>query len=538
MGRCFSRVRRMALWGLFPTAAVSVWAITPPADVAHAAGQAGPTMQAEEHIKQLVVMLQGTLAEQSFNGAGIIVGRTSERLYIATAHHVVRQATQQAERVEAQFRWLPGEWKKVSVLADGDVDLDLGMLAVDAREVPNSDLAWAVLADPNALEPGAKVFPIGFPNAMPWFRPQQPQIINRVSAQHIHTEGQVFPGNSGGALVTEDWRLVGLVSNVSAVLAASTRMDRIVEKLQEWRYPVGLTLATSRTPTQPKPTQPDAELKPSDSGFGGCSVAGVVVDAGRGSLSGVNVGLAARMPGSERYETITRTAAVTGRDGTFRFDCPGGIARERFPVRLIVWHSEWRMKYPNIQIQADEKLANVEIPVSVLGTIGSKSADDCIAIRPGALRVENHGSRGGWHVVEEGPSGGQVLPPDFETNENGARTVALVLQKYNVTQYCQVGSRPVVFYFLSRGAPVLMSTPGRGGPDAGEVGERCRAINQAALAVVGPDTMTGSDWSIRESGRIVFRVSDEALGRRMLAMIRRHGFTSVCYPGRPMLYLR
>jgi hypothetical protein len=552
-------MRRMALWTLVSAVGASAWTVTRPADVAHAAGQSGPSPQAEEHIKQLVVMLKGSLGEQLFNGAGIIVGRTSDRLYIVTAHHVVRQATQQAEQVEAQFRWLPGEWKKARVLEHGDVDLDLAMLAVDASEVPNADLEWAVLADEKALVPGARVFPIGFPNGMPWFRPQLALIINNFTVQRIHTEGQVFPGNSGGALVTDDGRLIGLVSNVSALLAASIRMERIMEKLKDWRYPVSLTSATSLPPTRdstppptgpdstPKPrppdsvrpTRPEAEPAPSRSAAGTCWASGTVVDGEGRPLSGVHIGIAARVPGTEQYNSLTRTAVITSEGGTFRLVCPTGLAREQFPLRLIVWHPDLRMKSPDIEMMPSDQAPNLLITVSLSTTRESESTDDCVAIRPGALRVDHDQGRGGWHVVATDAAGvGNVLLPDFETNEDGARAVALVLQKYNVTQYCQIGRPPAVFYFLSRGAPVLLTSRARGGPGAVDVVERCRPFNGASLVVAAPDTMNRSNWSIREGGQILFLVTDEALGRRALSTIRRHGFTSICYPGRPMSYLR
>lgn len=531
-----SRARQIAMWILIPAMAAGGRTIAYPAAIAGTASQPATASGGEELVKQLVVMLRGFLGEQSFNGAGVIIGRTPDRLYIATAHHVVRQATQQADRIEAQFRWLPGEWKTVNVLADGDVDLDLAVLAADARGFSIPDLPWGSLGDPKGLAPGSRVFPVGFPNAMPWFRPQQSHVVNTVTAQQIRTEGQVFPGNSGGALVTEDWRLVGLVSNVTAVLAGSTRMDLIVEKLKEWRYPVTLAV-----PTKSSTPPPDAGPKVPDP-TGTCAVSGVVVDGSSSRpLSGVNVGLAARMPGGgERIEALERTAAVTAQDGTFRFTCPPTIARERFPLELIVWHADWRTQRPKVEIQSGDRLANVVVPVTLPRATGTdpEPMDDCVAIRPGALRVDYNEGRGGWHVMTQGPSAWQVLLPDFEANENGARTLALVLQKYNVTEYCQIGRPPAVFYFLSRGAPVLMGARGRGGPGAVDVVEQCRAFNPAALAVAEPDTMTGRDWSIRDAGRMVLSVADQALARRTLATIRRHGFTSVCYPGRPMRYLR
>ena len=150
--------------------------------------QQARTVRTEDDIKQLVVMLQGTLADQSFNGAGILIGHGADRLYIATANHVVRQGAQQAERVQVQFKWLPGEPKEAKVLDHVEPLLDLAVLMVSPTQgLAIPDLPWSALSNPEALKSGQKLFPIGFAGGIPWDRPVTPHLFhdNTVRANPI-----------------------------------------------------------------------------------------------------------------------------------------------------------------------------------------------------------------------------------------------------------------------------------------------------------------------------------------------------------------
>jgi len=204
-----------------------------------AADGAAPT---EEQLKQLVVMLQVKLGDRTFNGAGIIFGQRGDQLYILTAKHVVREGLSQAESVRVRFKWLPGESKDGKVLDDADDSLDLAVLAVSgAGSLSLPTMAWNALASPSRIKPGQDVVPIGFPDGRAWFTPQLRSKVQEVSGQFIEFQGDLHAGNSGGALVTDDWSIVALVSQIRPPTNQSTRIDRVVEKLKEWGYPVSLT---------------------------------------------------------------------------------------------------------------------------------------------------------------------------------------------------------------------------------------------------------------------------------------------------------
>jgi hypothetical protein len=533
------RAWRLALYVVAWTAAAcSLWAVTQLSAAPGSAGQSARPVRNDEDLKQLIVMLQGTLAEQVINGAGIIIGQGSDRLYVATANHVVRQGSQQIENLQVQFKWLPGEPKGAKLLERQDPDLDLAVLAVaPARELAIPDLAWAALSNPSALATGQKVFPIGFPAGMVWDKPQQHHLVHSVPLLQILSDGSFVAGHSGGALVTEEPAIVGMVSKAGSLRAESTRIDRVIDKLKEWGYPIELTFKTSSTTVDEKPIAPKpSDPKPPDPKTDVCAMSGLVFDReSNRPLSAVNIGLAWNVPGA-RPETLVRTVATSGPDGRFSFECPGGIAGERFPLHLVLSHPDWGVtQHTNVEVQPGQRRTQVNVPTSVPrarrdsgpGTIST--SDDCVYIDPASLKVEFLEGRGGWHLVASVRGVGQVLLPAFDTNESGARTAAGVVQRYGVTQYCQIGRPPSAFYFLVRGVPARDRLPG----------ERCQSFNPAGLMVIEPGTVARTPrWSIGEAGRPLLQFSDAQVARSALEIIGRHGFTSICYPARPMMYLR
>ena len=71
--------------------------------------QIGTASAGPDEVKPLLVMIDGRLKEIGVFGAGIILGVRSDRLYIATANHVVRKGTHQIENLRVQLKFLPGE---------------------------------------------------------------------------------------------------------------------------------------------------------------------------------------------------------------------------------------------------------------------------------------------------------------------------------------------------------------------------------------------------------------------------------------------
>jgi len=218
-----------------------------------------PAFGAQQDALPLVVMIRAEIGNIPSAGAGIIIGVKSNRIYIVTANHVVRKGTHRAETPVVQLKWLPGESVPATLLSNFDGDLDLAILSVPgARELEVPEFDWKILRRPSELQPGADVFPVGNPQGRPWFVPVQPHHVNRVDPQFINTEGNLVSGNSGGALFTDDWQLVGLVSTVDSLLGQSARIDLIMDRLKAWNYPVQLEFGGSRaTPSIADAVEPE-----------------------------------------------------------------------------------------------------------------------------------------------------------------------------------------------------------------------------------------------------------------------------------------
>ncbi len=139
----------------------------------------------EKQAHQLVVMVRGTIAGEPVIGAGVIFGANQDRLYVATANHVLRhgrgaQPAQRIEKLEVKLNWLPGEWTDGQMLDDLDAELDLAVLSV---KTPRGPLAgsqpFARLGRPVERRDG--VFAVGFPASRPWDANLQPDRVSAIS---------------------------------------------------------------------------------------------------------------------------------------------------------------------------------------------------------------------------------------------------------------------------------------------------------------------------------------------------------------------
>ena len=165
-------------------------------------------------------------------GSGFVVSPSG---YILTNHHVVSGEDVTLERGGRPVH-LNLEVKRVDVVfpstgarlearvESSDPDLDLAVLSV-----PASDLPFVALGDSDALEPGQPIQVLGFPfgRAADVGRPaggdMAPQpTLTRGSvaalragdggdARYIQTDASVHPGSSGGPMVDEDGRAVGVI---------------------------------------------------------------------------------------------------------------------------------------------------------------------------------------------------------------------------------------------------------------------------------------------------------------------------------------
>src|SRR5580698_8882043 len=73
-----------------------------------------------ESTSRLVVMIDNRLGAEPAFGAGIVVGRDKERLYIVTANHVVRRGAVEATDIRVVFKSMPRKPLAAKLLSQAD----------------------------------------------------------------------------------------------------------------------------------------------------------------------------------------------------------------------------------------------------------------------------------------------------------------------------------------------------------------------------------------------------------------------------------
>ena len=219
--------------------------------------------------KNLVVQVLATGGDEEEVGAGIVVA-TSDRIIIATAAHVVRTAQQGAKiRVVFQFARNDTVTAKVEQV---DRDLDLAVLSVARAGRVAQPFAFDRAGDPEALEAGSLVVPVGCPERTCWEAPVSGDRVISASARRVRFESFfVSPGSSGGALFNQQWEVVGLVTEKNSQDGVAVGIAEVADRLHKWNYPVQL-----------RPTSiPRAGYRTSLSLAGLAPSTGAITEAGR-----------------------------------------------------------------------------------------------------------------------------------------------------------------------------------------------------------------------------------------------------------------
>jgi Trypsin-like peptidase domain len=188
--------------------------------------------------KNLVVQVLATGGDEEEVGAGIVVA-TSDRIIIATAAHVVRTAQQGAKiRVVFQFARNDTVTAKVEQV---DRDLDLAVLSVARAGKAAPPFAFDRAGDPQALEAGSLVVPVGCPERVCWEAPVSGDRVISASARRVRFESFfVSPGSSGGALFNQQWEVVGLITEKNSQDGVAVGIAEVADRLHKWNYPVQL----------------------------------------------------------------------------------------------------------------------------------------------------------------------------------------------------------------------------------------------------------------------------------------------------------
>ena len=190
-----------------------------------------PSIVAITNVEKETIQFWGQEYEQDSEstGSGIIVAQSEDELLIATNNHVVENADDLTVLFSVDVE--DEEDKLVSAQVKGtDSSLDLAVIAVKLSDIPKEvrkQISVAELGDSDSVQVGDWSIAIG--NALGYGQSVTFGIVsalNRevslstnngtISNNMIQTDAAINFGNSGGALLDEDGRLIGINSAKAA----------------------------------------------------------------------------------------------------------------------------------------------------------------------------------------------------------------------------------------------------------------------------------------------------------------------------------
>jgi formylglycine-generating enzyme required for sulfatase activity len=209
-------------------------------------------------------------------GAAIIVGRDPEGVRLITAGHVVTAGTDLSTRqlrarqnISIRFSFDPERPHQANPEILGQSgDPDLAVLLVPETDALRQsfeklpfDLGIVLRRSrsPLTLQQHDGLFTIGNPNGIPWYSaPFDPDRVLTVKDDAIEfRSGFIAHGHSGGALLSQDWYLVGMITDDQAPGGRALRIDRVLDRLDDWG--VAVDVAMPVPPPEPAPVFRDCD---------------------------------------------------------------------------------------------------------------------------------------------------------------------------------------------------------------------------------------------------------------------------------------
>jgi hypothetical protein len=208
--------------------------------------------QTQREASYVVVLLQAQLAERDVFGAGLLlpVLKGGERHYVVvTANHLMRENLSEAANLSLEPLFATAQPVTATLTPDFDDALDIAVLSVDnASEFPplNHRTVTEELSAGTPLRTIGQGGKAGTANI-----PETRAVLNYMDSQDIVLESpNLFAGDSGGGIFTEDWQLVGMLTQGDQITKGGVSLKRILEKLSRWGYEVDFEKREATTLTQ------------------------------------------------------------------------------------------------------------------------------------------------------------------------------------------------------------------------------------------------------------------------------------------------
>jgi S1-C subfamily serine protease len=203
-----------------------------------------PTLDEIARCWNLIVQIEGEVNGQPVIGSGIIFGHKDDRLYIATAKHVVRRDLSKAGVWSVKSKSLrPGETLAAELTSDSSPGLDLAVLVVrdlQKYKIPIEAIPFARVGKPQSLQVNEKVYALGLSVTQGGEPVQSDEFLEASVSKLLFRSKTVREGYSGGALFNANWQLVGMIRADEPPFAHAIAIDQLLAQLKEWGYPVNL----------------------------------------------------------------------------------------------------------------------------------------------------------------------------------------------------------------------------------------------------------------------------------------------------------
>ncbi len=194
-----------------------------------------------EYLNRAVLRIKSTwndpdevIHQQS--GAGIALGMKRGKLYIMTAAHVVKSKIHgSADNIKVILKRSPREYYYAE-LVDCDLERDFAVLITQriANEFDVESVVKFAVEYEYKYDPGEKVKVIGHPKNHLWQEITTKTVkSNNPSLMHLE-RSSIDHGNSGGPVLSESHRLVGMVTAVKGDEAQALKITEIVKVLETW----------------------------------------------------------------------------------------------------------------------------------------------------------------------------------------------------------------------------------------------------------------------------------------------------------------
>jgi len=200
--------------------------------------------QTEEDMKQLVVVVHAQFPEGDHFGSGIVVGRSKGAWVVVTANHVVRRGDTAANTVSVQFKWDSETTVHAILEPHYDPKMDVALLTIPIGNHAGIDLEsfnFNLLGEPGYLRRGDPLFMLGHPLGKTWRVNTTAEKFSESRGDLLEFESNLIAvGHSGGALLNNDRKLIGLLRTDQAPYGEAVNIFTVLNMIKQWGFPVHL----------------------------------------------------------------------------------------------------------------------------------------------------------------------------------------------------------------------------------------------------------------------------------------------------------